>query len=116
MKAEASRYGSMMTPYAWAIWNAARMVARALAIALLDALGYRYSSVEQMTPIVLAACEHHDALSLGLGRLLIWTDPDPIPRDAEAAWEVYRRLWRPGHPRHETWEDAWEWPVAEALP
>lgn len=46
-----------------------------------------------------------DALAAGFARLLLWTDPKPLPRlgDAEAAWALYQRVWRPGRPHPATW-------------
>ena len=46
-----------------------------------------------------------DVLAAGLARLLLWTDPKPLPRigDADAAWALYLRTWRPGKPHPQTW-------------
>lgn len=51
------------------------------------------------------AVENDDVLAAGLARLLLWTDPKPLPRigDADAAWALYLRTWRPGKPHPETW-------------
>ncbi|ANY87642.1 hypothetical protein [Pseudomonas putida] len=37
-------------------------------------------------------------LAAALARLLIWTDPKPLPGagDEQAAWDLYLRVWRPG--------------------
>lgn len=42
--------------------------------------------------------EHSDTLAAALTRLLIYTDPKPLPArgDEEGAWEYYLRCWRPG--------------------
>ena len=39
-----------------------------------------------------------DALGCAFARLLIWTDPLALPSesDAESAWRLYLRTWRPG--------------------
>ncbi len=39
-----------------------------------------------------------DVLAAGFARLLLWTDPAPLPAvgDVEAAWKLYLRTWRPG--------------------
>ena len=52
------------------------------------------------------AIERDDVLAAGLARLLLWTDPKPLPTlgDAAGAWELYARTWRPGKPRRETWD------------
>lgn len=40
----------------------------------------------------------HDVLDCALARLLLWTDPAPLPEvgDVEGAWRCYLRTWRPG--------------------
>ncbi len=45
---------------------------------------------------VHAALEHDDVLAAGFARLLLWTDPKPLPADEEGAWALYLRTWRPG--------------------
>lgn len=42
--------------------------------------------------------EHDDVFAAGIARLLLWTDPQPLPalNDADAAFEYYLRNWRPG--------------------
>ncbi|HGY9618030.1 TPA: hypothetical protein ACOJNU_000085 [Pseudomonas putida] len=37
-------------------------------------------------------------LAAALARLLLWTDPKPLPgaNDEQGAWELYLRVWRPG--------------------
>lgn len=37
-------------------------------------------------------------LAAALARLLIWTDPKPLPAatDEQGAWDLYLRTWRPG--------------------
>lgn len=44
------------------------------------------------------AIEQDDVLAAGLARLLLWTDPLPLPdvSDEAAAWQLYLRTWRPG--------------------
>lgn len=48
-----------------------------------------------------------DALAAAFARLLLWTDPSPLPDDEQAAWDYYVRNWRPGKPRRETWARCW---------
>lgn len=48
-----------------------------------------------------------DALAAAFARLLLWTDPRPLPDDETEAWEYYLRNWRPGKPRRETWARYW---------
>lgn len=52
-----------------------------------------------------SALDRDDALACKAARLLLWTDPRPMPAlgDAEAAWDYYIRNWRPGKPHHKTW-------------
>lgn len=40
-------------------------------------------------------------------RLLLWTDPRPLPEigDAMTAYELYERAWRPGKPSYTRWRD-----------
>ncbi|UUJ74512.1 hypothetical protein [Microcystis phage Mae-Yong1326-1] len=41
--------------------------------------------------------EGHDSLAVGVARLLLLTDPQPIPVAEDDAWACYAdRLWRPG--------------------
>lgn len=42
--------------------------------------------------------EHDDILSACFARLLLWSDPKPLPKigDEEGAWNLYLRTWRPG--------------------
>ncbi|MBW8268277.1 hypothetical protein [Caldovatus aquaticus] len=56
---------------------------------------------------VWAALEQNDALACAFARLLLWTDPMPLPRAEGPAWDCYLRLWRPGRPRPERWGEAW---------
>lgn len=59
-----------------------------------------------------AAIENNDVLACIFARLLLWTNPKPLPEgDASAAWDYYIDTWRPGKPHRETWDpfylDAW---------
>ncbi len=54
------------------------------------------------------AIEGHDLLATAFARLLLWTDPPPIPTTEQAAWDCYaNRLWRPGAPRRNDWTANW---------
>ena len=50
--------------------------------------------------------EHDDVLAAAFARLLLWTDPLPLPAQGEvtAAWDLYLRTWRPGKPHRQTWD------------
>lgn len=55
---------------------------------------------------IWSAIEFDDVLAAGLARLLLFTDPYPLPAidDAAAAWDLYaNRCWRPGKPHPQTW-------------
>lgn len=54
---------------------------------------------------VFEAMAWHDMLACAMARLLLWSDPAPLPLrgDIDGAWEYYRRTWRPGLPRPESW-------------
>lgn len=58
------------------------------------------------------AIEHNDILACCVARLLLWTDPHPLPgrEDVAEAYEVYIRTWQPGRPH----PDPWAAHVAEA--
>lgn len=46
-----------------------------------------------------------DVLAFAFGRLLLLTDPRPLPSlgDAIGAWKYYERNWRPGKPHFSRW-------------
>lgn len=54
--------------------------------------------VEPDSRSVWARMETDDALACAFARLLIWTDQLVLPAatDAEGAWRLYLRTWRPG--------------------
>ncbi|MNO67320.1 hypothetical protein D3C76_581250 [compost metagenome] len=49
--------------------------------------------------------EHDDVLAAACARLLLWTDPAPLPElgSPAASWNLYARTWRPGKPHPEKW-------------
>lgn len=53
------------------------------------------------------AIELNDTLACCFARLLLYTDPRPLPVGEEAAWDYYLTNWRPGKPHKRTWGDAW---------
>nr|WP_297388293.1 hypothetical protein [uncultured Roseateles sp.] len=58
---------------------------------------------------IYRAIEHDDILAAGLARLLLFTDPKPLPavHDVEGAWVLYaKRTWLPGKPHRDTWDQA----------
>lgn len=61
--------------------------------------------VEPVIQSVWQALQHDDVLAAGFARLLLWTDPFALPTlgDAQGAWDLYLRTWRPGKPHRHTW-------------
>lgn len=68
--------------------------------------------VEPTRDAVYQALEHDDVLACGFARLLLWTDPAPLPPvttgAAHDAWKTYLRNWRPGKPHVGTWAGFWK--------
>ena len=64
-----------------------------------DELGTIYNQIET-----------DDALATIMARLLLYTDPQPLPKltcDPSESWNYYLRNWRPGKPHRETWDAYW---------
>jgi len=61
--------------------------------------------VEPTVAAAFDAIEFDDVLAMAFGRLLLWTDPKPLPdvQDVNGAWDLYLRVWRPGKPHRHTW-------------
>lgn len=66
----------------------------------LEAIDYRPQST---TAECFSYIEHNDVLAAVFARLLLWTDAAPLPTDADAAWALYLRTWRPGKPHPGKW-------------
>lgn len=64
-----------------------------------------YRDVTATTRHVYERLEHDDILAACFARLLLATDPKRLPAldNYSAAWDVYRRVWRPGRPHPNTW-------------
>lgn len=59
-------------------------------------------------PAIWERLEGDDVLAAGVARLLLFTDPKPLPKigAVDEAWELYaKRTWRPGKPHRHTWGD-----------
>lgn len=56
------------------------------------------------------AIENDDVLAAALARLLLYSDPYPLPALGRrgAAWDYYKRTWRPGKPKPEKWPLCYE--------
>lgn len=54
---------------------------------------------------VYEAMAWNDTLAACMARLLLFTDPGPLPEigQVEAGWQYYLRNWRPGAPHPEVW-------------
>ena len=54
---------------------------------------------------VWQAMLYDDVLGAGMARLLLLTDPKPLPAlsDSDGAWAYYERNWRPGKPHPAKW-------------
>lgn len=57
--------------------------------------------------VVHPALEQCDLLAAAFARLLILTDPAPLPETEASGWAYYLRVWRPGKPHPETWPKRW---------
>lgn len=66
---------------------------------------YKARGVEPNNRAIWDAIEHDDVLAAGLARLLLYSDPKALPKlgDADGAWSLYERVWRPGKPHRATW-------------
>ena len=62
------------------------------------------------------ALPYNDALQVALARLLLWSDPQPLPAigDKDGAWQCYLRSWRPGKPSRLRWDAAYDGAVEVA--
>lgn len=69
--------------------------------------------VEFRKESIWRALEGNDALAIIFARLLLWTDPKPLPEDVVSAWNYYKRNWRPGKPHPEFWRGHWQVACAE---
>ena len=73
---------------------------RALAILACDR--HKVAAVPEDVHPALA---DDDILAATFARLLLWTDPSPMPEasDAKGGWTLYLRTWRPGKPHENRW-------------
>lgn len=63
--------------------------------------------VEPTPANVYMALPVDDLLACAFARLLLYTDPRPLPAlsaSHEQAWAYYLRNWRPGKPHRKTWD------------
>lgn len=57
---------------------------------------------------IYIALAFDDVLAASFARLLLWSDPNPMPASMSAAWHYYESIWRPGKPRPPDWPDSWK--------
>ncbi|QDX22546.1 hypothetical protein FP568_15645 [Pandoraea pnomenusa] len=69
-------------------------------IALCAARGVSHDPIE-----IYNRLQSDDVLAAGCARLLLFTDPKPLPDvgDVQGSWSLYSRVWRPGKPRPAEW-------------
>ncbi len=67
----------------------------------------RERSVGPNESAVHAALEKDDLLACAFARLLLYSDPRPLPAPGEVAnsWDCYLRNWRPGKPHRGSWDE-----------
>jgi hypothetical protein len=64
---------------------------------------------------VWRAMETDDVLGAAFARLLMYTDPNPLPDNQADAWDMYaKRLWRPGKPHPDKWAASWSFGLERA--
>lgn len=74
--------------------------------------GYLEIPADELT--LYEAVAWNDTLACALARLLLWSDPRPLPEigDKVASWDYYVRNWRPGAPHPEAWSALYDKAVA----
>lgn len=66
-----------------------------------------YCNVLPQVNAVWRAVEGHDDLAVAIARLLILTEPRPLPETEADGWSQYLNLWRPGKPHPDRWPGCW---------
>jgi hypothetical protein len=72
--------------------------------------------VQPVTSVVWGELETDDVLAAALARLLLYSDPQQLPTNADAGWALYLRTWRPGKPKPETWPGFYAQALAAVTP
>lgn len=65
-------------------------------------------NIQPTKQAVYEALATNDILAAAFARLLLWTDPKPIPTTIDASWDYYINNWRPGKPHRHRWLFSWE--------
>ncbi len=78
----------------------------------------RARGVPPNTDAVYNSLEHDDVLAAAFARLLLWTDPKPLPKlgNVGEAWDLYNRVWRPGKPHRNRWDPLYARALEEVRP
>lgn len=63
------------------------------------------AGVEPNASALHTALMFDDLLSARMARLLLWTDPAPLPTDEFGGWRLYLRVWKPGTERPHDWPE-----------
>lgn len=79
----------------------------------------RYGTAADEAVYLQRAIGDNDTLAACFARCLLWTLPEKLPEPDQAvvAWSQYRRTWRPGKPRVETWRENYAagWTLAREI-
>lgn len=71
--------------------------------------------VDFNSDLIWKAMETDDVLGAAFARLLMYTDPFPLPDNQSDAWDMYsKRLWRPGKPHPDKWTASWAFGLERA--
>ena len=64
-------------------------------------------NIDATPDAVYAAMLEDDLLGCAFARLLLYSDPRPLPEPGQivTSWDYYLRTWRPGRPHRHTWND-----------
>lgn len=71
--------------------------------------------VDFNSELIWKAMETDDVIGAAFARLLMYTDPFPLPDNQAEAWDMYaKRLWRPGKPHPDKWPASWAFGLERA--
>jgi hypothetical protein len=73
-----------------------------------------FKTLDVAAPDAHIALQFHDPLACAVARLLLWSDPEPLPAigDVNGCWNYYTRNWRPGKPDATRWAPAYAMAVS----
>ena len=63
------------------------------------------------------ALEKDDVFAAVFARLLLYTDPYSLPElgQKQRSWNLYERVWRPGRPHRDKWDDNYDKALSSVL-